>query len=140
MPAAIGIGAADPGLRSLVLVGDGAFQMTGMELSTIARYGMTPTVIVLDNAGYGTERPMLDGTFNDVHRWNFNRIPDVLGAGLGLRVDTEKEMEEALEQARMNRESFTIIQVMLDMHDCSPALTRLTAQLRQRVVSKADPA
>ncbi len=50
VPAAIGIGAADPGLRSLVLVGDGAFQMTGMELSTIARYGMTPTVIVLDNA------------------------------------------------------------------------------------------
>ncbi len=140
VPAAIGIGVADPGMRSLVLVGDGAFQMTGMELSTVARYGMTPTVIVLDNGGYGTERPMLDGAFNDVHRWNFARIPDVLGTGLGIRVETEKQMEEALIQARENRGSFTIIQVMLDMHDCSPALARLTAQLRQRVIKQQEPA
>ena len=34
---------------------------------TAARYGLTPIVVVLDNNGYGTERPMLDGCFNDVH-------------------------------------------------------------------------
>ncbi len=140
VPAAIGVGVADPGLRSLVLVGDGAFQMTGLELSTIARYGMNPIVIVLDNAGYGTERPMLDGAFNDVHRWNLTHLPDLLGAGLGIRVETEGQMEAALERARANRDSFTIIQVMLDMHDCSPALARLTAQLRQRVVKQEEPA
>lgn len=64
--AAIGVKAARPDLRPLVLVGDGAFQMTGMEVSTAARYKMDPIVIVLNNGGFGTERPMIDGAFNDV--------------------------------------------------------------------------
>ena len=133
VPAAVGVAAAAPNLRPLVLVGDGAFQMTGMELSTIARYGMNPIVIVLDNDGYGTERPMLDGVFNDVHRWSFARIPEVLGAGLGLKVATEREMSAALQQAKANAQSYSLIQVTLDRDDRSPALTRVTARLGERV-------
>jgi indolepyruvate decarboxylase len=138
VPAAIGVTAAAPHLRSLVLVGDGAFQMTGMELSTAARYGMNPIVVVFDNDGYGTERPMLDGAFNDVHRWNFARIPEVLGTGLGIKVETEAEMAAALERARANTESFTIIQVMLDRHDHSPALQRLTQSLHRQIVGRTS--
>ena len=137
MPAAVGVAAAAPQLRPLVLVGDGAFQMTGMELSTIARYGMNPIVIVFDNDGYGTERPMLDGAFNDVHRWNFARIPEVLGAGLGIKVTTERELADALKQAKANAHSYSLIQVMLGRHDRSPALSRLTARLAERV-GKSD--
>lgn len=136
VPAAIGVQAAAPQTRSLVLVGDGAFQMTGMELATAARYGMNPIVIVFDNDGYGTERPMLDGAFNDVHRWNFAKIPEVLGAGLGIKVTTEIEMAAALEQAKTNTQSYTIIQVMLDRHDHSAALSRLTASLAERVAKR----
>jgi indolepyruvate decarboxylase len=116
-----------------VLVGDGAFQMSGMELGTIARYGMNPIVIVLDNEGYGTERPMLDGRFNDVHPWAFWRIPEVLGAGLGIPVETEAEMADALARARANTGAFTLIQVKLPRDDHSPALGRLTASLADRV-------
>jgi indolepyruvate decarboxylase len=97
---------------------------------------MNPIVIVLDNDGYGTERPMLDGAFNDVHRWNFARIPDVLGSGLGIKVTTETEMAVALEQAKANTRSYTIIQVMLDRNDHSPALSRLTARLAERVTRR----
>ena len=39
VPAALGAQVARPDLRTVVLVGDGAFQMTGMELSTIVRHG-----------------------------------------------------------------------------------------------------
>lgn len=133
VPAALGVQAARPDLRPLVLVGDGAFQMTGMELAAIARAGMNPIVVVLDNDGYGTERPMLDGAFNDVPRWNFARVPEVLGAGLGIKVATEMEMESALAKARANTGAFTIIQVMLKRGDHSPALQRLTATLAKRV-------
>jgi indolepyruvate decarboxylase len=136
VPAALGVAAAAPHLRPLVLVGDGAFQMSGMELASIARYGMNPIVIILDNDGYGTERPMLDGAFNDVHRWNYARIPEVLGSGLGIKVATEIEMDAALKQARANTKSFTLIQVLLDRNDHSPALARLTATLAQRVERK----
>jgi indolepyruvate decarboxylase len=65
VPASLGVQLALPTLRPLVLVGDGAFQMTGMEVATAARYHLNPIIIVLNNLGYGTERPMLDGSFND---------------------------------------------------------------------------
>ncbi len=133
VPAALGVKAAAPKLRPLVLVGDGAFQMTGMEIATAARYGMNPIIIVLDNDGYGTERAMLDGAFNDVLRWEYAEITRVIGSGLGVKVTTEREMEAALVKARANNSSWSIIQVMLDRDDHSPALKRLSTKLSERV-------
>src|SRR5262249_15628204 len=89
VPAALGAGMANSSLRPLVIVGDGAFQMTGMELSTIARQKLNPIVIVMNNHGYTTERFLLDGSFNDILDWSYHRIPEVLGSGLGLEVSTE---------------------------------------------------
>jgi TPP-dependent 2-oxoacid decarboxylase len=133
VPASMGVQLARPDLRPLVLVGDGAFQMTGMELSTIARFGLNPIVIVLNNGGYGTERPMLDGRFNDIHPWNFSRIPEILGAGKGFNVRTEEDLETALLEARGHADSFCILDVHLDPADRSQALERLTGTLRNRV-------
>jgi indolepyruvate decarboxylase len=133
IPAAVGAGFANPALRALVVVGDGAFQMTGMELSTIARYGLNPIVVVLNNHGYTTERFLLDGPFNDIHEWKFHRIPEVLGAGLGLEVRTEGELDEALGRALANTSSFSLLNVHLDPWDRSPALERLAERLSKRV-------
>ena len=116
----------------LILVGDGAFQMTGMEVSTIARYGLNPIIIVLNNLGYGTERPMLDGKFNDVWLWQYSRIPEVLGVGRGFDVHTEDELETALNESRSHLESFCILDVHLDPQDISFTLKRLTDALGQR--------
>ena len=137
VPAALGVKAAKPELRPLVLVGDGAFQMTGMEVATLVRYGANPIIVVFDNQGYGTERPMLDGAFNDVATWHFWKIPEVMGAGLGIRVTTENEFDAALKRARENVGGVSIIQVMLDRNDHSPALQRLTATLGERARGKA---
>ena len=54
VPASIGAQLANPRRRPLVLVGDGAFQMTGLELGTAVRYHLNPVVLVLNNAGYGS--------------------------------------------------------------------------------------
>ena len=133
VPGAVGVQLANPSCRPLVLVGDGAFQMTGMELTTIVRYGLNPIVIVLNNGGYGTERPMLDGPFNDIHVWHYAKLPDVLGAGRGFDVRTEEELDRALADAFANTDSFSIIDVRLARDDISPALRRLTAALRTKV-------
>ncbi len=133
VPASMGVQLARPDLRPLVLVGDGAFQMTGMELSTIARFGLNPIVVVLNNKGYGTERPMLDGRFNDVLNWQYSRIPEILGAGKGFFVHTEGDLESALAAAKANTESFSILDVQLDPDDRSEALQRLTSALSERV-------
>jgi indolepyruvate decarboxylase len=133
VPAAVGVGKANPGSRVLVIVGDGAFQMTGMELSTIARHGLNPIVIVLNNHGYTTERFLLDGPFNDIHEWKFHKIPEVLGAGVGWEVRTEGELDRALEGAVANTGSFSLLNVHLDPYDRSPALERLAAKLSKKV-------
>ena len=96
VPASVGAQLANPKLRPLVLVGDGAFQMTGMELATAARYGLNPVVVVLNNRGYGTERHMQDGPYNDVWPWSYSRVPEILGAGRGFVVETEAELKAAL--------------------------------------------
>ena len=70
--------------------------MTGMELSTIARHGLNPIVVVLNNHGYTTERFLLEGAFNDIHEWAFHKIPEVLGGGTGCEVRTEAELDAAL--------------------------------------------
>lgn len=133
VPASIGAQFANPNTRSLVLVGDGAFQMTGMELSAIARYKLNPIVIVLNNRGYGTERPMLDGKFNDVLLWYYSRIPEIFGIGRGFDIRTEDELETALIESQAHTEDFCILDVHLDPQDTSPALKRLTHALGKLV-------
>lgn len=133
VPAAIGVQIANPKLRPLVLVGDGAFQMTGLELSTAVRYGLNPIVIVLNNAGYGTERHMQDGPYNDVVPWNYSRMPELLGRGRGFVIDTEEQLDQALFAAECHTESFCILDVHLDPLDRSPALERLAKRLAKNI-------
>jgi indolepyruvate decarboxylase len=138
VPAALGAMVARPDLRPIVLVGDGAFQMTGMELSTIVRHKLTPIVIVLDNEGYGTERQLHRGAFefNEVLPWRYHRLPEVLGGGTGYEVRTEGEFDEALRAAWSDRSGMSLIHVHLDRNDCSEALKRLA----DRLGAKIEPA
>ena len=117
----------------LILVGDGAFQMKGMELSTIVRYGLNPIIIVLNNLGYGTERPMQDGEFNDILLWNYSQLPTIFNAGKGFNIRTEDELEIALKETKTYTDSFCLLDVHLDPSDTSLALKRLTKALGEKV-------
>ncbi len=135
VPAAVGASMANPKSRILVIVGDGAFQMTGMECSTIARHGLNPIVVVLNNHGYTTERFLLEGPFNDIQNWAYHKVPGVVGAGMGLEVRTVGELDAALEAAQANTESFSLINVHLDPYDRSPSLERLAQRLSKIVAA-----
>lgn len=133
VPAALGAHAADPALRPLILVGDGAFQMTGTELSTFARFGMNPVVVVFNNHGYSTERFILEGPFNDIAEWRYERIGELLGPVSGHRAATEDEFDTALQAALAVTDRPSVINVQLDVADASPAMQRLAAHLRRKV-------
>ncbi len=135
IPAALGTQIARPNLRTVVLVGDGAFQMTGNELSSLIRNKFPTIVIVLDNGGYGTERFLHPGsfTFNDVQPWAYHRLPEVYGGGAGYLVHTEGEFDAALRSAWADTKNLSLIQVHLDQADHSTALERLTEKLSKRV-------
>jgi indolepyruvate decarboxylase len=133
VPAAVGASMANPEARILVIVGDGAFQMTGMEISTIARHGLNPIVVVLNNHGYTTERFLLDGSFNEIQDWAYHKVPDVVGAGLGIEVRTVGELDTGLQAALENVTSFSLLNVHIDPYDRSPALDRLAQRLSKIV-------
>ncbi len=137
VPAALGAGLANRALRPLVLVGDGAFQMTGMELSTIVRNGLNPIVIVLNNKGYGTERHLHDGAYNDVAPWRYAAaLPQLLGAGRSWEARTEGELCRALAEAGAHTREYCLIEAHLDPFDRSPALERLAARLARKLEGK----
>jgi indolepyruvate decarboxylase len=135
VPAALGVMVARPDLRPIVLVGDGAFQMTGMELSTILRHGFAPIVIVLDNGGYGTERLLHLGehSFNDILPWRYSRLPEVLGGGTGYEAKTEGQFDSALCKSLADRTGFSLIHASLGPQDASLALERLANKLIHKV-------
>lgn len=135
VPATLGAQTAHRSARILALIGDGAFQMTGMELSTIVRLGYDPVIIVLDNHGYGTERWLHPGDwkYNDIHAWSYSKLPDVLRGGTGYEVSTEKEFYEALHKAWDDRDAMSIIHVHLPEDDASPTLHRLSHRLGANV-------
>ena len=136
LPAALGAASARPDRRPLVLVGDGAFQMTGTELSTLARIGSNAIVVVFNNAGYSTERFILDGPFNDIAPWRFHRIGELFGGISGYEVKTEDEFTDAWQKASATRDRPSVIEVHLAPSDASPAMKRLAQNLRDKVEGK----
>ena len=135
IPGALGVQVANPKMRPIVIVGDGAFQMSCTELSTIVARGLNPIVFVLNNRGYTTERFLLDGEFNDIHNWSYSSIVDMIAPEGGARpfvVNTEESLQQAVEQA-LDSDELYVIDVYLDPKDTSPALKRMTDVLSKRV-------
>ena len=124
VPGAIGAQIAAPHRRVIGVVGDGAFQMTCMELSTAVRYNVDPIIILVNNHGFATERPLLEGDYNELVDWRYSEIPKVLGKGIGIQVTTEEGLEKALSKAFSTRGEYFLIEVVLDKTDFSPALRR----------------
>ncbi len=135
VPAALGTQFARPDLRTVVIVGDGAFQMTGAEISSLIRHKFPAIIIVLDNGGYGTERFLHPGRFefNDIQPWAYHKLPQVYGGGTGYEVRTEGDFDAALRRAWADTDGLSLIQVYLDRADHSTALERLTEKLSKRV-------
>ena len=128
MPAGIGAALARGMGRPIILIGDGSFQMTGFDLSTGIREGLKPIVIVMDNHGYGAERSIRDGAFNDISVWDYAAVAGVVG-GKGTQVGTGQELRDALAAARRDNRNAHIIQADLDPLDVPRALKALGRDL-----------
>ncbi len=133
IPAAVGAQLGKPNSRPLVIVGDGAFQMTGTELSTTIRYGLNPIILVLNNHGYGTMRPLVDGLFNEIVNWHYTHLPKMIGAGHAFSVRTEGEFDCAMKAALAETQHFVMIEAELEKSDMSPALIRLAEKVSEKV-------
>ena len=136
VPASIGVETANPALRPVVLVGDGAFQMTGTELSTTVRLKLKPIVLVLNNEGYGTMRKIRDGYFNEITQWDYGKICELIGGGTATRAATKGELDGAIRSA-MGSEALRVIDVQIPRDDMSPQLATMSLELaRLRGIKK----
>jgi indolepyruvate decarboxylase len=135
VPAGLGVQAAT-GQRPLILVGDGAFQMTGWELGNCRRYGWDPIVLVFNNASWEMLRTFQpESSFNDLGRWGFAQMAAGLG-GDGVSVSTRGELTAALEQAAATRGRFQLIDIAIPRGVLSTTLQRFVAGVKRISAAK----
>lgn len=137
VPAGLGLQAAT-GRRPLILVGDGAFQMTGWELGNARRYGWDPIVLVFNNAAWEMLRAFepRDG-FNDLGTWDFASMASGMG-GDGHCARTCGELQAALQRAVATRGRFQLIDVRLAPGSQSPTLERFVKAVKRLSMPDSD--
>jgi indolepyruvate decarboxylase len=107
------------GIRPLVLAGDGAFQMTGPEISHAPRYGLDPIVVVVNNGGWQIFRPVVSRTaLLDLPAWPYAELARAWG-GMGVRVETAAALRRALADAARCK-TFVVIEACVRPDDHSP--------------------
>jgi indolepyruvate decarboxylase len=132
VPAAIGAQLAMPERRPIVLVGDGAFQMTGLDLSTAVKHNLNPIVIVFNNASYAMLRFIdQERDYFDLPRWDYVGLAKSIGAN-AARAESAADFGKALEAAAQSDKAF-LIDAVLEADDISPTLRRLTDHFGKKV-------
>ncbi len=111
--------------RVIALIGDGSLQMTAQEISTMIRYQLDPIIFLINNRGYTIEVEIHDGPYNNIKNWDYAGLVQVFNAGEGngwsCRVQTERELAEAIQQAKAH-DGLALIECIIDRDDCTKEL------------------
>jgi TPP-dependent 2-oxoacid decarboxylase len=139
LPAALGAGVAHPNRRTVLLIGDGAAQLTIQELGTFCREGLSPVIVVVNNDGYTVERAIHGETapYNDIVSWSWTDIPNVLGVAkhLAFRAHTYGELDDALIAAADHKDRMVLVEAVLPRLE----IPRLLVELVQPTSPDGSP-
>jgi TPP-dependent 2-oxoacid decarboxylase len=133
LPAAVGAGVAHPDRRTVLLIGDGAAQLTVQELGIFSREGLSPVIVVVNNDGYTVERAIHGKTapYNDIVGWRWTEIPSALGVAnhLAFRAETYGELDDAFTAAAAHRDRMVFVEVVLPRLEIPPLLAQLVGPM-----------
>ncbi|MCH9757274.1 MAG: alpha-keto acid decarboxylase family protein [Gammaproteobacteria bacterium] len=124
----LGAALADRKRRSILFIGDGSFQLTAQEVSTMLRHKLTPIIFLLNNDGYTIERVIhgMKMPYNDVQPWNYAALPNIFGeAVFSSIVKTEDELEDVLLACETHQDKLCFIELKLTREDCPETLRKL---------------
>ncbi|MDT5048497.1 MAG: alpha-keto-acid decarboxylase [Mycobacterium sp.] len=130
LPATLGAGLAHRDRRPVLLIGDGAAQLTVQELGTFSREGLSPVIVVVNNDGYTVERMIHGKTapYNDIVSWSWADIPTALGVTnhLTFRAQTYGELDDAFVAAASHRDRMVLIEAVVPRLDVPDLLNDLS--------------
>jgi pyruvate decarboxylase len=126
IPAAFGYAMARPDRKVVVLVGDGAFQVTAQEISLMVRYRLPITIVLFNNKGYTIEAEIHDGPYNRIKNWNYARLIEDFnstdGQGRGYRATNLEQLIPAMKETTLHKGGPTLVECVIGEDDCSEEL------------------
>lgn len=137
LPALLGSQLADTSRRNILLIGDGSFQLTAQELSTMLSQKIKPIIFLINNDGYTVERAIHgeNQSYNDIPMWDYQKLAEVFAPkekSLALKVQTETELVEALKIVENSQDCLSFIEVIMHRDD----KPNLLAQLSKRFANQ----
>ncbi|MEG7859778.1 MULTISPECIES: alpha-keto acid decarboxylase family protein [Bacillus] len=130
LPALLGTQLADLSRRNILIIGDGSFQVTVQELSTILRQNLKPIIFLINNNGYTVERAIhgQKEPYNDIQMWDYTKLANVFGSeekSLPCKVENEIELAEVLTNITLNKNQLIFIEVIMSQGDQPELLAKL---------------
>ncbi|KAK3406835.1 hypothetical protein EUGRSUZ_K02968 [Eucalyptus grandis] len=125
--ATLGYAAGAPNKRVIACIGDGSFQMTAQDVSTMLRCRQNSIIFLINNGGYTTEAEIHDGPYNLIKNWNYTGLVDAIHNGEGkcwtTKVCCEEELAEVIKTANgPKKDCLCFIEVIVHRDDTSKEL------------------
>ncbi|URE06517.1 Pyruvate decarboxylase isozyme [Musa troglodytarum] len=125
--ATLGYAQAAKDKRVIACIGDGSFQVTAQDVSTMLRCGQNTIIFLINNGGYTIEVEIHDGPYNVIKNWNYTGLVDAIHNGEGncwtAKVTCEEELKEAIEAATgAKKDCLCFIEVIVHKDDTSKEL------------------
>ncbi|XP_073284128.1 pyruvate decarboxylase 1-like [Primulina huaijiensis] len=125
--ATLGYAQSVPKKRVIACIGDGSFQVTAQDVSTMIRCGQKTIIFLINNGGYTIEVEIHDGPYNVIKNWNYTGLVDAICNGDGqcwtTKVYCEEELTEAIETATLEKKDcLCFIEVIVHKDDTSKEL------------------
>ncbi|KAM3392452.1 hypothetical protein ACQJBY_013539 [Aegilops geniculata] len=113
--------------RVIACIGDGSFQVTAQDVSTMLRCGQNSIIFLINNGGYTIEVEIHDGPYNVIKNWNYTGLVDAIHNGDGkcwtAKVTCEEELTAAIETATGDKKDcLCFIEVVAHKDDTSKEL------------------
>lgn len=130
LPALLGTQLADLSRRNILIIGDGSFQLTVQELSTILRQNLKPIIFLINNNGYTVERAIhgQNQPYNDIQIWDYTKLANVFGSEekcQTFKVKNEIELAEVLTKINFNMNRLIFVEVVMSQEDQPELLAKL---------------
>jgi len=128
--ALLGTLTAAPERRHILFVGDGSFQVTAQELSTILRHDHKPVIFLINNGGYTIERGYLgkDEKYNDIANWSYADLPKVFRRDSSARSFVVKTVGDLQNALNAPNDTLIFVESAMDAYDALAPVTHSSNQ------------